>query len=121
MRVHVLSLVGGSGLAGADGPYRLVCDYDFGEILGRKTEQSLYLTFHHIVVASVLALLKNLSHAEYGPESVLECKLCLGEKELVVFSEILAALAVAEYNIFRTGGFYHCSADLTGVCAFVVC
>ena len=59
--MHFLSLVVGSGLAGADSPYGFVSEHELREILGRKVEEGfLDLLCHYFEERAVLTLLEHL-------------------------------------------------------------
>lgn len=114
--VHVLSLVGGSGLAGTDSPYGFVGEDHVAEFFRSELEESLFnLGLNHIVVAAVLALLEHFANAEDGLETVGK-----GESELLAedcgsLAVVLAAFAMAENHIFCTGGGNHGGAHLAGI------
>ena len=77
--VDFLCLLCGSGLAGTDGPYRLISDNDVLHILGGEVvKNSLGLVGNNVEVLAGLALLKVLTYAK---DNLKAC--CKGELGLL--------------------------------------
>ena len=101
--VDFLCLVSGSGLAGSDGPYRLVSDYHLGHILGAEVAQDVPgLCTYDIEVLACLTLLEVLTYAEYDLKTCLESESGLIDELLISLAILLATLGVAEYGVLAT-------------------
>ena len=88
MLVHALCDLRGSGLAGADGPDRLIGDYGVLESVNAVlVDYGLDLGVNDLVGLACFELLEGLADAENRPEAC-----CLGCLELL--RDVLAALVV---------------------------
>ena len=74
--MHVLSLLGGSGLAGTDSPYGLIGDDNIAEVLCAETQDATLEGFLDALVLDVgLTLLQYLAYAEDNLQTVLQRQL----------------------------------------------
>ena len=116
-----LCLLGSSGLAGSDGPYRLVSDDDVLHILSAEVvEDILNLCGANVEMLAGLSFLEVLTYAEDDLERVGKCKFGLFNEFLVGLTIILATLGVSENGIGSTSGSNHCGADFAGVCSLLL-
>jgi hypothetical protein len=111
--VNLLRLLGGSDLAGADGPDGLVGDDDLAPVLhlladGRELVDD---DFHGLVG---LALLESLANAEDDVDASVESGLGLVGDESVALLEDYAALAVADQSPGDVGVLELRGGDLAG-------
>ena len=114
--MHLLSLVVGSGLTGADCPYGLVGEDNLAEVLGAEVEEAVdNLSLDDFEVLVSFALGKNLTDAEDRCQAVLESQGNFGAEGLGGLAIVLAALRVTEDNVTGTGAGYHGCADFAGI------
>ena len=91
--MHVLSLLGSGGLAGADSPNGFVGEDDFAKFFSREVEEGLLDLFgDNLVVGAVLTLLQNLADAEDGGETFGKCEIYLLFEDFRGLAVILTTL-----------------------------
>ena len=106
--VDFLGLLSGSGLACADGPYRLVSHNDLGYFLsGEVVEDVLGLLGNDLEVLSGLSLLKVLTYAEDHAETCGESELGLLDELLIGLTIVLPSLGVSEDGPLAAYGSKH--------------
>jgi len=118
-RVRLLGLLGGSGLASADGPDGLVSDNDLGPVLDVLADGS-ELSGVDLVGLVGLSLVELLADAGHHVEAVLEGELGLQGNDVVGLAEDVAALGVAEDDPVDGGVDGHLGGELTGLGTVVV-
>ena len=89
------------GLAGADGPDRLVGDHDFGELLRASSRRCRFWNWldQHGFGLAALALFQALAHADDRRQPEFERGLRALEHGLVGLAEVLPAFAVADDGV----------------------
>src|SRR6202171_272885 len=88
--VHFLRLAGGGGLAGADGPDRLVREGQLADLLGGQSrERAAHLSRDDFPGAVGLALLQRFTHADDGVQAGLEGGLDLLVHAFIRLAEVL--------------------------------
>ena len=90
----------GSRLPGADGPYRLIGDDDFGELLFGQTGDPLpALADQGGLRVAALAIFQAFSHADDGSQVEFQRGLRALQDRLIGLAEILTAFAVPDNGI----------------------
>ena len=117
----LLRLFAGGGVAGADGPERLVCN-DAGRRLLRRhaSESCSHLIGDIFVGQSVLALLQALSDADNRGNAVGQQNLGLFIDHEIVLAVVAAALAVADDAVLHAEIRQLRGGNLAGVRALLV-
>ena len=93
--VHFLSLVGGGGAAGTDGPYWFVGNYDVGKIDGREVEEAVGdLALNHFELFVGFAFFEHFATANDGAYVLCEQLVDLGGYNGVGLVIISAAFGV---------------------------
>ena len=119
--MYALCDLRGSGLAGADGPDRLIGDYRVLECVNAVLiDYGLDLGVNDLIGLACLELLEGLADAENGPEAC-----CLGGLELLcdvlaALIVVAAALAVADNGVLAAELLDLDRGVLAGECALVV-
>jgi len=116
--VGLLSLLGGSNLASADGPDGLVSDDDLGPVVNFLSDGS-ELSGVNFVSLVRLTLINLLTDAGHDGETVAQSELGLLGNNFVSLTKDVATLAVSENDPVDLGIDEHLSAEFTGVCAIV--
>lgn len=114
--MHLLSLLGRSGLACANGPDWLVSDNDVGPIANALADGSELSLIDSLGFAT-FAFVELLTNACHYLKVVLEGILHLFTDDGVALSKDVSALRVAEDDPWNLGVLEHLSTDLTSVCA----
>ena len=108
-------LIGGSGLAGADGPDGLVGDDDVLQFVsGHAVQRDLDLHTDQLLGHALLALVEALADADDGLQAAGQSSLGALVDGLVGLGKVLAALAVADNDVLNAEVGQHVSADLAG-------
>ena len=119
--MDLLRLLGRRGLAGADGPHRLVRDDELGGILRRQAlETNLKLAADDFVDEVSLTLVERLANAHHAGETRLDRSRRALVDGLVRLAEILTALAVTGDDVGRARVDDHARGDLAGERAVVL-
>ena len=109
-------LLGGGGLAGADGPDGLIGDDALAQLLGGDAGQGgLHLQGDELHGDAQLPLLQALAHADDGMQTRLQSGQNLLVDGEIRFAEILAALGVADDDVFDAQVLEHIGGNLAGV------
>ena len=104
------------GLAGADGPHRLIGDDALAQLLGGHTGQrGLDLQGDQLHGDAQLPLLQRLAHADDGVQTGLQCGQHLAVYGEVRLAEVLPALGVADDDVLHAQILQHVGGDLTSV------
>lgn len=111
--VHLLGLLGGGDLAGANGPDGLVCDDNLAPVLDLVGD-GLELGSDDLDGLAGLALLEGLAAAENDAEATVNGRLGLGGDKAVALLEDDTALAVAEEGPGDVGVLELLHGDLAG-------
>ena len=114
--MDLLCLLCRGGLAGTDGPYRLIGDDDIGHILGRELVEDVHNLFlDDIEMPSFFPLGQVLAYAEDHLETCSKSKLHLLDELLIGLTIILPSLGMTEDGVGTTYGSKHISRNLTCV------
>ena len=98
--VRVGSHLRGCGLSGADGPDRLVGDYQADGFLGRDfVKGAETLAAQHVVGEAGFAFFEDFSHADDGDESGFDGGLELEVDGVIGLAEVLAAFGVPDDDV----------------------
>ena len=109
-------LLGGGGLAGADGPHGLIGDDALAQLLGGYAGQrGLHLQGDELHGDAQLPLLQRLTHADNGVQTGLQRGQYLLVDDEIRLAEILAALGVADDDVLHAQILQHIGGDLAGV------
>src|SRR3972149_4473398 len=107
-------------LPGSDGPYRLIGNDDTPcGPLAQTIEAFFHLSPDDLKGRTLLSLPEGLSHTEYRDQVMIERPVDLPVDPFVRLAKILAALAVAYYNILAAAVQKHCGRYLAGVSALL--
>ena len=114
--MNLFSLLGGSGLAGADGPDGLVGDDDVLPLLGAQVEYAaLELCLADSLLLVGFALCQALADAEDYLQTVGQSQIHLLLEDGGCLVVVLTTLAVAQDDVLGAGALDHGGAHLTGV------
>mmetsp|Transcript_22539 Transcript_22539/g.45270 ORF Transcript_22539/g.45270 Transcript_22539/m.45270 type:complete len:234 (-) Transcript_22539:152-853(-) len=114
--MHLLGLLRGSDLAGANGPDRLVGNDDLRPVLD-GLGNSLHLTFANLNGLASLSFFKELTDAKNYSESVVQSIFGLDGHSLISFLDFrkVATLRVSEDDPLAADIFEHLRGNFTGV------
>src|SRR5208282_3123467 len=108
-------------LSGADGPDRLVGDYQADGFLGRNfVKGAETLAPQHVVREAGFAFFEDFSHADNGDESSFDGGLELEVDGVIGLAEVLAAFGVSDDDVGDADGEQHGGVDLAGEGAFLL-
>ena len=114
-------LLGGSGLAGADGPHRLIGDHALPQLLrGHAGQGGLDLQRDQLHGDAQLPLLQRLTHADDGVQTRLQRREHLAVDGEIRLAEILAALRVTDDDVLYAQVLQHIGGDFAGVRAVLL-
>ena len=118
--VHLVSLIRRSGLAGADGPYRLISDDHILQLfLADALQSDLGLHADHLKGDTLLTLLQHLTNAKDHFQPIVQGSAHTLVHGLVGLAKILAALTVADDHIGHAHGLQHGSGHLSSESTFL--
>jgi len=100
--VNSLSLLGRSGLAGADRPDRLVSHHDLNQLRTQGVNDRLHLTRHHGLGLPCFAFGQRFTHTDNGCQAVSQRSLGLVGDQLVALKVVAATLRVPHDGVLRT-------------------
>ena len=117
--MDLLCLFGRSGLAGTDGPYGLVSDDQFFELVGSEVENNLFdLLAHYVEMFAGFTFFEVLANAVDRCKVVGVSLFHFLIQRSAGFAVILAAFAVSEDYILDAERSDHLGRNLAGVGAF---
>src|ERR1035437_8180720 len=110
----------GCGLSGADGPDRVVGDYQADGFLGRDLVKGAEaLTAQHIVGEAGFTIFEDFSHANDEDESGFDGGLELEVDGVIGLAEVLAAFGVPDDDVGNADCEQHGGVDFSGEGAFL--